>query len=113
MVATVRRGQPKLASSSSISGLPDRYSSKVLSLTSCRRKRIGMVSLGPLLGALGLKLIAVEDHEAVARNRSRYTVRDAAHLKSASARWNAPAGHQSRRARNRQPQLTEIGNDIA
>jgi hypothetical protein len=64
--------------------------------------------MGPVLDCLGLKLIAV-----LARNRHRYITRDQAHVRSANARWNAPAGHQSRRARNRQPQLTEIGNDLS
>jgi hypothetical protein len=62
---------------SEIAGLPDRYASKILSLKCVRR--VGMQSLGPLLDALGLKLVAIPDEEALARNRLRYVPRDAAH----------------------------------
>jgi hypothetical protein len=58
-----------------------------------------MASLGPLLAALSLKLIMVPDEEALERNRSRYTTRDEAHLKSANARWNPQPGRQPRRSR--------------
>jgi hypothetical protein len=64
-----------------ISGLQEGYSAKVLSLTKLRR--IGAESLGPLLDALCLKLIAVPDDEAFARNRSRLVKRDDAHYRSA------------------------------
>ena len=66
---------------SALAGLPDRYSSKVLSTTG--RRRIGANSFGPLLGALGLKLIAVEDLAAIKRNRYRFVARDKAHVTSA------------------------------
>lgn len=70
-----------------VAGLPERYSNKLLSLSMI--KRIGMTSLGPLLGALSLKLIAVSDDEAFERNRPRYEPRDKAHTTSAKARWIA------------------------
>jgi hypothetical protein len=35
-----------------------------------------MISLGPLLDAPGLKLVAVEDKDALKRNRSRRVQRD-------------------------------------
>ena len=66
---------------SELGGLPDRYASKLLSLSGS--KRIGMQSLGPLLGALGLKLVAVEDPAAIKRNRHRFVARDKAHVTSA------------------------------
>jgi hypothetical protein len=42
-----------------ISGVANGYSSAVLSNTP--RKRIGPANLGPILAALGLKLVVVED----------------------------------------------------
>jgi hypothetical protein len=64
-----------------ISGLQEGYSAKVLSLN--KIKRLGPESLGPLLDALALKLIAVPDDEAFERNRSRLVKRDPAHHTSA------------------------------
>ena len=46
-----------------ITGLPDRLSNKILGLSQIRR--IGMATLGPILDALGLKLIAVPDDAAL------------------------------------------------
>jgi hypothetical protein len=46
-----------------VAGLPARYSAKLLGPNQVRR--IGAVSLGPLLGALALKLIIVEDEDAL------------------------------------------------
>jgi hypothetical protein len=65
-----------------ITGLPDGLSAKILSLNQLRR--IGMISLGPLLDALALKLVAVPDDEAFERNRSRYVRRDDPHFRSVS-----------------------------
>lgn len=82
-----------------LAGFADRYSQKILTLTQPRPsssrprdgrgsvRRIGMQSLGPLLGALSVKLVLVEDPEALERNRSRYEARDEAHTTSAKARW--------------------------
>jgi hypothetical protein len=62
-----------------ISGLPTRYVSKIFSPTPLRG--LGRVSLGPLIGALGLKLIVAEDAEQLARIRSRLIQRKArAHI---------------------------------
>jgi hypothetical protein len=83
---------------SEIAGLPERYANKVLSLKG--ERRIGMQSLGSLLGALGLKLIAVEDTAALERNRTRYEACDAAHVTSARARWN-PQPERVPRSRRR------------
>jgi len=52
-----------------ISGLPSRYVSKLFA--PMELKSLGKVSLGPLLGALGLKLIVVEDPAAFAAVRRR------------------------------------------
>jgi hypothetical protein len=81
---------------SELAGLPDRYAAKVLSLSSV--KRVGMISLGPLLSALSIKLVAVVvDEEALKRNRVRYVERDKAHTKSAKDRWERPPGMPTRR----------------
>lgn len=52
-----------------ISGLPDRYVQKLL----CHRpsKAIGLTSMGPLLGALGLALLIVHDNKALKRVENR------------------------------------------
>ena len=73
-----------------VSGLPNGYSAAVLSETA--NKRLGAKTIGPLLAALGLKLVVVEDAEAMAR----YTAR-------AEQRWPnmAHAGRLSRNAVNR------------
>jgi hypothetical protein len=50
-----------------VSGLPSFYAAKLLSPSSHQVRRIGAISLGPLLGALSLKLIVMEDEKAFAR----------------------------------------------
>jgi hypothetical protein len=53
----------------SIAGLPTRYTSKLLGPNPS--KNFGAISFDALLGALGLKLVAVEDAEALERIRPR------------------------------------------
>jgi hypothetical protein len=53
-----------------LSGLPARYTAKLLALP-VPVKSLGPVSLAPLLGALGLKLIVAEDTEALEKIRHR------------------------------------------
>jgi hypothetical protein len=48
-----------------VSGLADYYVAKLLARNPV--KRVGMISLGPLLGVLGLKLVVTEDLDAVVR----------------------------------------------
>lgn len=48
-----------------IAGLPRGYTGKILGHGQV--KRVGPISLEPLLTALGLKLVAVDDEEAIAR----------------------------------------------
>jgi hypothetical protein len=60
-----------------VAGLPLRYTMKLLGPrllkgTGCS---LGRTSLGPLLGALGLKLVVAVDHEVLARIRPRLTAR--------------------------------------
>jgi hypothetical protein len=74
-----------------ITGLQPGMSSKLLSLNQIRR--LGLMSLGPMLNALCVKLIAVPDDEAFARNKSRYVKRDDAHYRSARQ------GHDGKAAR--------------
>jgi hypothetical protein len=57
-----------------VSGLPKGYASK---LTSARpTRRIGAVSLGPILGVLGIKCLFVEDEDALRRVADRLTRRN-------------------------------------
>jgi hypothetical protein len=50
-----------------VCGLPSHYAAKLLSPSSNPMRRIGAISLGPLLGALALKLIVTQDEKALAR----------------------------------------------
>jgi hypothetical protein len=50
-----------------VAGLPDRYVTKALGSS----RSLGRTSLGPLLGALGLKLAVLPDNDALARVRHR------------------------------------------
>ena len=56
-----------------VSGLPSGYSAKLLAPVPI--KRLGPLSFGLMLQALGLKLVVVEDREALARVKSRLTPR--------------------------------------
>jgi hypothetical protein len=70
---------------SQLCGLPSYYAVKLLSVHPVRR--IGALSLGPMLGALGMKLIAVEDSEAVARFTSRLPVRQESCVHTGTMEW--------------------------
>jgi hypothetical protein len=59
-----------------VSGLPNSYICKLLSVHPVRR--IGAISLGPLLAVLGLKIILAEDKEAVAKFGPQLGVRNEA-----------------------------------
>jgi hypothetical protein len=48
-----------------VAGLPARYTSKLLSRN--HRTSLGQTSMGPILGALGLKLAVLPDDEALAK----------------------------------------------
>jgi hypothetical protein len=54
-----------------IAGLPSHYTSKLLAPSHVRV--LGKVSLGSLLGALGLKLVVAVDEEALAKIKHRLT----------------------------------------
>jgi hypothetical protein len=85
LVATLRARADSLEISrgtiDSVAGLADGHASKILALS--RLRRIGMESLGPMLDALCLKLVAMPCDEAFERNRSRLVKRDDPHYRSA------------------------------
>jgi hypothetical protein len=58
-----------------LAGIPDGYASKLLALKPV--KIIGPKSLGPVLGALGVRLLLIEDEEAVRRLKHRWKPRKA------------------------------------
>ena len=57
-----------------IAGLPAGYTAKLLGPTPLRR--FGAISIEALLGATGIKLLAVEDAEALARVKGRHVQRE-------------------------------------
>jgi hypothetical protein len=63
-----------------VAGLSDRRLSQILSLRTLRNigsvRRIGMTSLAPVLGLLGVQLLMVEDPEAIKRFCSRIKLRN-------------------------------------
>lgn len=58
-----------------VAGLPERYAIKLLAPIPV--KGVGRASLGPMLGALGLKIVVVEDAEALARVARRLVRKEA------------------------------------
>jgi hypothetical protein len=72
-----RANERKIARSSEdtafVAGLTSGYLAKLLAPKPVRR--IGMESLGPVLGVLGVKLVMVEDEQAIARLDARKDVR--------------------------------------
>jgi hypothetical protein len=56
-----------------VAGLPARYTSKIFAPHPI--KGLGRISMGPTLGALGVKLLLVEDAEQLARVKSRLVKR--------------------------------------
>ena len=70
-----------------ISGLPNGYAGAVLSETS--RKRLGWHNITAMLSALGVKLMLVEDPEAVARftSRAEKRVPNMSHTERVRAAW--------------------------
>lgn len=66
-----------------VTGLPEGYCGKALGRRQV--KRLGHISLGLMLDVLCVRLIAVPDDEAFARNRLRLVQRDDKNSRSASA----------------------------
>ena len=77
LIAALRARQTELnvaySTIDEVSGLPQNYVSKLLAQMPI--KGLGRISLGPLLGSLGLVLIVAEDLEALQRVRSRLVPR--------------------------------------
>jgi hypothetical protein len=75
LVAALRRRIADLGTTMAVidqvAGIPDGYTQKLIGRAPV--KRLGVISLGPVLGALGLKLAVVVDVEHEARIRSRLT----------------------------------------
>lgn len=63
-----------------VSGLSDRRLTQILSLRTLRNlqsvRRIGISSLGPVLGLLGVRLLMVEDPEAIKKLGNRIKLRN-------------------------------------
>lgn len=67
------------------SGLTSGHSGKLLSQGDAKdRKRIGQLSLDLLLPAVGLKMVLVDDREALAKMEPMYEPRDAAQVRTDS-----------------------------
>lgn len=71
-----------------VSGVQSGYAAKIL----CpgRLKTFGPMSFCAIMGALGIKLVAVEDPEAAARLRHRWTPRRAPLRNGSRANWRTP-----------------------
>jgi hypothetical protein len=66
-----------------ISGLPAGFAGKILSLAPV--KRLGPDTIGPMLAVLALKLIVVEDPDALLKYSARANQRDEKQAKNANA----------------------------
>jgi hypothetical protein len=87
-----------LESIDEVAGLPTRYTTKLLGGV----RGLGRVSLGPLLGALALKLVVMPDDAALARIRHRLPARDAS---GCGPRLEVGSGVGLRKARTRRARL--------
>lgn len=76
------------SSAAELAGLPDRYIGKLLGPSTLGRgknaRRVGMISLGPLLGLLGVKLMMVVDPEATERMAGRIVARNESCVRSST-----------------------------
>lgn len=91
-----------------LAGTPKGYAGKVLSENPIRR--LGPATMGALLQALGLKLLVVDDPEAIAKYTARAEARDARQVRSGHRLRKIPTWLWGRRkAREmRAKQLTDI-----
>lgn len=71
----VRELDVSFATVDATAGLPERYVQKLMGVSPS--KCFGPISLGCVLGALGLRLIVVEDPEQLAKVRDRLVPREA------------------------------------
>jgi hypothetical protein len=102
-----------------VAGIADGYLGKLLAPRPVRR--VGMQSLGPVLGVLGVKLIVVEDPEALRRFGSRLKRRNDNLVRSAASefrlthRWLrkiASKGGKSRDAKLTPEQRSELAREL-
>jgi hypothetical protein len=73
-------------SANAVAGLPNKYIQKLIGANPVRR--IGMISLGALLGVLGAKLIMVEDEETLKRYGDKVEKRNELKVSSSSFRYS-------------------------
>jgi hypothetical protein len=83
--AQALRISPGSAEFASVSGLPERYARKLLGPG--KIKRLGAVSLGPILACLGTRLALVEDEEALKRVSGRLPQMDERSMRSRAVTW--------------------------
>jgi hypothetical protein len=82
LIAALRKRRDELDVSGEwldeIAGFPDRYAQKLLrggSRPEEKVRRLSMKTLGPILGALGVRLVLIVDHEAMRRIKGRLVKR--------------------------------------
>lgn len=81
-----------------VAGLPNKYIAKLLGPRPVRR--VGMKTLGPLLGVLQVKLILVVDEEAVRRYGGRVRKRDERLVRNGNVTIEFSHRHMKRIGRN-------------
>jgi hypothetical protein len=98
LVGALRRRATELqiatggAAAAEVAGLPVSYLGKLLSPLSGKSRenvrRLGIMSLGPVLGALGCKLVMIEDDDALQRFTSRIPARDPRAVRAATLEFH-------------------------
>jgi hypothetical protein len=85
MLAVIRQRVQELAINGErfdeYAGLPKGYLSKLIGVNPTRR--IGMQSFTPLMTAIGIKLRAIEDREAIERLKNRLPPRNSSYVRAA------------------------------
>jgi hypothetical protein len=80
-----------------VAGLPDRYATKLLGPG--KVKRLGPVSLGPILECLGTRLALLEDADAMERLAGRIPTTDEKRLRARSTTFTLSGHFLKKRAR--------------
>jgi len=102
-----------------VTGLPRGYMQKLLGPRP--QRRIGLISLGPTLAILGLKLLAVEDAEAIERYGARLHRRNESLVRAGSVDFKLSrrhmrkiqrAGGKARWAKLSPDQRSELGREL-
>jgi hypothetical protein len=89
-----------------LTGLPAFYFSKLLSPKAPRR--IGSISMAPVMAILGVKLVMVEDPETMARYASRLHKRHESFVHSATVHISLSGKHMRAIRRKRRPKFPQI-----